>query len=78
MHFIVGLPKFVNKSVIMVVVDHLSKYAYFCSLQQAFKVSMVAQVLMDNIFKLHGMPQSIVTDLDPTFASNFWKELFKL
>jgi hypothetical protein len=33
---------------------------------------------MDQVFKLHGMPHSIVSDHDPTFTSNFWKELFKL
>jgi hypothetical protein len=78
MDFIVGLPKLGNKSVIMVVVDHLSKYAHFCALQHPFTASTVAQIFMDNIFKLHGMPHSIVFDRDPTFTSNFWKELFKL
>jgi hypothetical protein len=65
MDFIVGLPKSGNKSIIMVVVDHLSKYAHFCALQHPFKASMVAQVFMDNIFKLHGMPQSIVMTMIP-------------
>jgi hypothetical protein len=78
MDFIVVLPKSGNKSVIMVVVDHLSKYAHFCSLQHPFTTSTVAQIFMDNIFKLHGMPHSIVSDRDPTFTSNFWQELFKL
>jgi hypothetical protein len=68
MEFIVRLPKSGNKSVIMVVVDHLSKYAHLCALQHPFKASIVAQVFMDNIFKLHGMPQSIVSDHDPTFT----------
>jgi hypothetical protein len=36
MDFIVGLPKSGNKSVIMVVVDHLSKYAHLCALQHPF------------------------------------------
>jgi hypothetical protein len=36
MDFIVGLPKSGNKSVIMVVIDHISKYAHFCSLQHPF------------------------------------------
>lgn len=78
MDFIVGLPKSGNKSVIMVVVDRLSKYAHLFALQHPFKASTVAQVFMDNILKLHGMPQSIVTDRDPTFTSNFWRELFRL
>ena len=33
---------------------------------------------MDQIFKLDGMPTSIVFDRDPTFISNFWQEIFKL
>jgi hypothetical protein len=78
MDFIVGLPKSGNKSVIMVVVDHLSKYAHLCALQHPFTASTVAQIFMDNIFKLHGMPHSIVSDRDPTFTNNFWQELFRL
>jgi hypothetical protein len=33
---------------------------------------------MDWVFKLHGMPHSIVLDRGPTFTNNFWQELFKL
>jgi hypothetical protein len=47
MDFITGLPKLGNKSVIMVVVDHLSKYAHFCTLQHPFTTSTVAQIFMD-------------------------------
>jgi hypothetical protein len=78
MDFIVGLPKLGNKSFIMVVVDHISKYALFFSLQHPFTSITVAQFFMDNIFKIHGMPNSIVFERDPTFTSNFWQELFKL
>jgi hypothetical protein len=78
MDFIVGLPKSGNKSVIMVVVDRLSKYSHLCSLQHPFTTSTMAQIFMDNIFKLHGMPHSIVSDCDPTFTNNFWQELFRL
>jgi hypothetical protein len=78
MDFITSLPKSGNKSAIMVVVDFLSKYAHFCALQHPFTASMVAQIFMDQVFKLHGMPHSIVSDHDPTFTSNFWQGLFKL
>jgi hypothetical protein len=74
----VGLPKSGNKSIIMVVVDLLSKYAHFCALQHPFTKSIMAQIFMDQVFKLHGMPHSIVFYRDPTFTSNFWQELFKL
>jgi hypothetical protein len=47
MEFIIGLPKSGNKSVIMVVVHRLSKYAHFCALQHPFTASAVAQIFMD-------------------------------
>jgi hypothetical protein len=78
MDYITGLPKSGNKSLIMVVVDHLSKYSHFCALQHPFTASTVAQLFMDQVFKLHGMPHSIISDHDPTFKRNFWQELFKL
>jgi hypothetical protein len=78
MDFISDLPKSGNKSVIMVVVDRLSKYSYLCALQHSFIASMVAQIFMDRLFKIHGMPHSIVSDRDPTFTRNFWQELFKI
>jgi hypothetical protein len=78
MEFIIGLPKSRNKLVIMVVVDHLSKYAHFCSLHHPFTASTVTQIFMDQVFKLHGMLHSLVSDRDPTFTSNFWQELFNL
>jgi hypothetical protein len=78
MDFIVGLPKSGNTSIIMVVFDHLSKYAHLCALQHPFTVSIVPQIFMDHIFKLHGMPDYIVSNQYPTFTSNFWQEMFRL
>jgi hypothetical protein len=78
MDFIVGLRKSGNKSVIMVVVDCLSKYAHLCDIQHRFTSSTVAQCFMDWVFKIHGMPHSIVSDHDPTFTNNFGQELLKI
>jgi len=36
----------------------------------------VARVFLDNIYKLHGLPATIVSDRDVVFLSLFWKELF--
>jgi hypothetical protein len=33
---------------------------------------------MDNMFKLHGLPQANVTDRDKIFTSSHWKELFHI
>jgi hypothetical protein len=78
MDFIVGLPKLGNNSVIIMVVDHISKYAHLCSLQHPFTAFVVAQIFMDHVFKLHSMPHSIVPHRDPTFTSNFWQEILRL
>jgi len=78
MDFIMSLPKSRNKSIIMLVVDRLTKYAHFFTLLHPFTPTLVAQSVMDQIFKLHGMPTSIMSDRDPIFTSNFWQELFRL
>ena len=78
MDFITGLPKSEGKSVIMVVVEKLTKYAHFCALSNPFKASTVSTTFMETIQKLHGNPKIIVSDRDPIFTGNFWRELFFL
>ena len=48
MDFITGLPKSEGKSVIMVVVDRLNKYAHFCAQSHPFNASTVASIHGDN------------------------------
>ena len=62
----------------MVVVDRLAKYVHFMPLSHPYIAVKVAAVLMKEIFRLHGMPQSIVNDRDVVFTSKFWQELFRL
>jgi hypothetical protein len=67
MDFVGGLPKSEGKDVIMVIIDKLTKYYYLLSLSHPFKAV--------TIYKLHGLPQRIITNRDPIFTSHFWKEL---
>jgi hypothetical protein len=76
MDFIIGLPKYKGKTIIMVVVDQLTKYAHFFSLSHPFKESIVAAIFMEIIQKLHVVPKIIVSDKDPIFNGKFWTELF--
>jgi transposase InsO family protein len=62
----------------MVVVDKLTCYAHFIPLRHPFTIAKVALAYMDNVFKLHSLPEIIVSDNDPIFTSRFWKELFSL
>jgi len=48
------------------------------AIKHPYTTADIAQVFMDRIVKLHGLPQSIVSDRDTVFVSTFWKELFKL
>eukprot|EP00253_Pinus_taeda_P030277 PITA_30277 len=77
MDFITGLPKTKrNNDSIMVVVDKLSKVAQFIPVQSTYKVVEIAHIFMQNVFKLHGLPKTIISNRNVKFTSAFRRTLF--
>ncbi|KAK9073457.1 hypothetical protein SSX86_007781 [Deinandra increscens subsp. villosa] len=77
MDFITKLPSSRGKTAIWVIVDRLSKFAHFVALPRHYTAVSLASLFLREIYKLHGLPKTIISDRDPIFISRFWKELFK-
>ena len=55
-----------------------TKFVHFIPLSHPYTTDKVAAVFMKEVFKLHGLPKSIVSDRDVVFTAHFLQELFKL
>ncbi|CAJ2630725.1 unnamed protein product [Trifolium pratense] len=75
--FVTGLPLSHGYTVILVVVDRFSKAVHLGALPTQFTAYRVAELFVNLVCKLHGLPKSIVSDRDPIFISRFWADLFR-
>ena len=78
MDFIGPLPKSNGYNAITVVVDKLTKLVHLIATTTTVTAKEVALLFFDNVVRLHGVPDAIITDRDARFTSLFWKELMKL
>ena len=60
---------------VWVIVDKLTKSAHFISVRMDYYMDQLAELYVEEIVRLHGVPLSIVSDRDSHFTSRFWKEL---
>ena len=79
MDFIIELPKSQGCTSIWVIVDRFTKMAHFIGLtSNGKKTPDLARIFLREIWRLHGLPQSIVSDRDSRFTSTFWRDLMAL
>jgi len=73
--FITKLPLAQGYDSILVVVDCLTKMVHFIPTTEKTSAEKLARLFRDNVWKLHGLPESIISDREPQFAAGLMKEL---
>ena len=76
MDFVGVLPKTVKGfDSIWVIVDRWTKSAHFVPIKTGMPVARLAEIYIEQIVRLYGIPSSIVSDRDPRFTSKLWESL---
>ena len=76
MDFIVGLPNTAQKhDSIWVIVDRLIKTAHFIPVYTTYIAKRYAEIYIDRIVCLHGVPKTIISDRGAQFVARFWEQL---
>ena len=78
MDLITDLPESNGFTAIIVFIDKLSKMVHLAGCKKEVTAMEYAQIFVDNVFWLHGLPEVIISDRDPCFTSKFWRSLFDL
>ena len=76
--FIMKLPVVEGKNAILVECDWLSKMTHFVATTEGTLAEGLARLFWDNVWKLHGLPKSVVSDRGPQFAAELTKELNRM
>jgi hypothetical protein len=61
-----------QKDAISVIVDRLTKFVHFILVIMHYSLETLAQLYIQKIVRLHGVPSSIISDRDPRFVLRFW------
>jgi hypothetical protein len=77
MDLITDLPRVDNYDSILVVVDRFTKMAHFIPCLKTLTSGQLADLFLNNIVRLHGIPKDIVSDRGSIFVSQFWSLLMK-
>jgi hypothetical protein len=77
-NFIVELPDLHGFDATMVVVDSVSKQSHFIPTHTTVTVLGSTRLCLQNVWKLHGLPRSMLSDCGPQFMAEFMHELYCL
>jgi hypothetical protein len=78
MDFIVGLPRTQRGyDSIWVIVDRLTKVAHFLPVKTTYMGARLAELYMERIVCLHGVPKKIVSDRGTQFTLQFWHKVYR-
>jgi len=73
--FITKLPLAQRYNSILVVVDRLTKMVHFVPTTEKTSAEGLARLFKDNVWKLHGLSKSIISDRGPQFVARLMQEL---
>jgi len=76
--FIMKLPVVVEKNAILVVYNRLSKITHFVVTTEGTSAEGSVRLFWDNMWKLHGLSKSMVSDRRPQFAAELTKKLNRM
>ena len=78
MDFVTGFPRLPQgHDATWVVMDRLTKSAHFLPIRMNYSMDKLAQNYLQQIVRIHGVPETIVSVRDPRFLSRFWVSLSK-
>ena len=58
---------------VWVIVDYLTKSTHFLAVWMTFTLEEFNRLYIREIVRLHGVPVSIVSDIEPVFTAHLWK-----
>ena len=80
--FVGPLPESFNRTggfdMICVVIDQLTSMVHLVPTKQTDGAVNIAEMMFENVYKLHGLPERIISDRDSLFTSKFWTRLKRL
>jgi hypothetical protein len=78
MDLITALPRSRSgNDAIVVFVDKLTKMVHYAPTTTNVTAPQLATIFMRDVVRLHGVPESILSDRDPRFTAHFWRAFWE-